>query len=38
MIFHIIPDILVYREMGVCFSDTVRVTDSGCEAFSRIPR
>ena len=38
MIFHIIPDILVYREIGVCFSDTVRVTDSGCEAFSRIPR
>lgn len=38
MTFHIIPDIYIYREIGVCFSATVRVTENGCEDLSKFPR
>ncbi len=38
MCFHIIPAIQIYREVGVCQSATVRVTEDGCEAFSVLPR
>ena len=38
MCFHIISVAWIYREMGVGFSATVRVTDDGCEDFSRYPR
>ena len=37
MTFHIIPAIQIYREVGVCASDTVRVTEDGCEVFSALP-
>jgi Xaa-Pro dipeptidase len=38
MTFHMVPLCLVYREFGIGFSETVRVTDSGCERFSTLPR
>jgi Xaa-Pro dipeptidase len=38
MTFHMVPLCLVYREFGIGFSETVRVTDTGCERFSRLPR
>jgi Xaa-Pro dipeptidase len=37
MCFHIIPAIQRYREIGVCLSHTIRVTETGCEPFSKIP-
>jgi Xaa-Pro aminopeptidase len=38
MTFHMVPLCLVYREFGIGFSETVRVTQTGCERFSRLPR
>ncbi len=38
MTFHMVPLCLVYREFGVGFSATVRVTSTGCEEFSALPR
>jgi Xaa-Pro dipeptidase len=38
MTFHMVPLCLVYREFGIGFSETVRVTETGCERFSRLPR
>ena len=37
MTFHMVPLCLVYREFGIGFSATVRVTATGCEAFSGLP-
>jgi Xaa-Pro dipeptidase len=37
MTFHMVPLCLVYREFGVGFSATIRVTETGCEAFTRLP-
>ncbi len=37
MTFHMVPLCLVYREFGIGFSATIRVTETGCEAFSRLP-
>jgi len=38
MTFHMVPLCLVYRELGVGFSATVRVTPTGCEEFTSLPR
>lgn len=38
MTFHMVPLCLVYREVGVGFSATVRVTETGCEELTRLPR
>lgn len=38
MTFHMVPLCLVYREYGVGFSETIRVTERGCERFSALPR
>ena len=38
MTFHIISCSWIYRELGVGFSATVRVTEDGCEDFSDFPR
>ena len=38
MTFHIISVTWIYREFGVGFSATVRVTEDGCEDFSDFPR
>ena len=38
MTFHMVPLCLVYREFGIGFSETVRVTETGCERFSTLPR
>ena len=38
MTFHMVPLCLVYREFGIGFSATVRVTRTGCEEFSALPR
>ena len=38
MTFHMVPLCLVYRVFGIGFSETVRVTQTGCERFSRLPR
>lgn len=37
MVFHLVPLCLVYRQFGIGFSETVRVTADGCERFSRLP-
>lgn len=37
MVFHLVPLCLVYRQFGIGFSETVRVTATGCERFSRLP-
>ena len=37
MTFHMVPLCLVYRQFGIGFSETVRVTADGCERFSRLP-
>ncbi len=34
MTFHMVPLCLVYREFGIGFSETIRVTETGCERFS----
>jgi len=38
MTFHMVPLCLVYREIGVGFSATVRVTEAGCEELTSLPR
>lgn len=38
MTFHMVPLCLVYRELGVGFSATVRVTETGCEELTSVPR
>ena len=38
MTFHMVPLCLIYREFGIGFSETVLVTDTGCERFSKLPR
>ena len=38
MTFHLVPLCLIYRDWGIGFSATVRVTESGCEEFSKLPR
>lgn len=37
MTFHMVPLCLIYREFGIGFSETVRVTATGCERFSQLP-
>lgn len=38
MTFHLVPLCLAYRELGVGFSATVRVTETGCEELTSLPR
>ena len=38
MTFHMVPLCLIYRDYGVGFSETIRVTETGCERFSSLPR
>jgi Xaa-Pro dipeptidase len=38
MTFHMVPLCLLYREWGIGFSETIRVTNTGCERFSKLPR
>jgi Xaa-Pro dipeptidase len=38
MTFHMVPLCLVYREVGIGFSATVRVTETGCEELTSLPR
>ena len=38
MTFHMVPLCLVYRSFGIGFSESVRVTETGCERFSELPR
>jgi Xaa-Pro dipeptidase len=37
MTFHVIPT-LFFEDFGMCFSDTVLVTESGCEVLTHYPR
>ncbi len=37
MTFHLVPLCLVYRQFGIGFSATIRVTETGCEVFTRLP-
>ncbi len=37
MTFHIIPTLFL-DDFGMCFSDSVRVTEDGCELLTRFPR
>jgi Xaa-Pro dipeptidase len=38
MTFHMPPLCLKYREFGIGFSESIVVTDTGCERFSKLPR
>ncbi len=38
MTFHMPPLCLKYREYGIGFSETIVVTETGCERFSKLPR
>ncbi|MEE8498966.1 MAG: Xaa-Pro peptidase family protein [Kiloniellales bacterium] len=38
MTFHMPPLCLKYREYGIGFSETILVTETGCERFSTLPR
>ena len=38
MTFHMPPLCLKYREFGIGFSESIVVTDNGCERFSELPR
>ena len=38
MTFHMVPLCLNYREWGIGFSESIRVTANGCERFSTLPR
>lgn len=38
MTFHMVPLCLIYRDWGIGFSESIRVTERGCERFSRLPR
>jgi len=37
MTFHMVPLVLKYREVGIGFSATVRVTRTGCEVLNGLP-
>jgi Xaa-Pro dipeptidase len=37
MTFHIVPTVF-HRDFGMCFSETVCVTEQGCEVLTRFPR
>jgi Xaa-Pro dipeptidase len=37
MTFHVIPT-LFKKTFGMCFSDSVRVTETGCEVITSFPR
>jgi Xaa-Pro aminopeptidase len=36
--FHMVPRCPIYQEVGIGLSATVRVTGTGCEAFTTPPR
>ena len=38
MTFHLVPAVFLYRDLGVGFSATVRVTEDGCEDLLAFPR
>jgi Xaa-Pro dipeptidase len=38
MTFHMPPAVLGYKDMGIGFSETIRVTDSGCETITNFER
>ena len=38
MVFHLVPLIFAGADLGIGFSETVTVTDSGCEVLTRFPR
>jgi Xaa-Pro dipeptidase len=38
MTFHMPPGVLVYGKYGIGFSETVRVTENGCEVLTEFPR
>jgi Xaa-Pro dipeptidase len=38
MTFHMPPLCLKYREYGIGFSETILVTETGCQRFSKLPR
>lgn len=38
MTFHMPPLCLKYREFGIGFSETIHVTENGCERLSKLPR
>ena len=38
MTFHMPPLCLKYREFGIGFSETIVVTENGCERLSKLPR
>ncbi len=38
MTFHMVPLCLIYREFGIGFSESIHVTETGCERFSSLPR
>ena len=37
MTFHVIPT-LFKKDFGMCFSDSVRITETGCELLTHFPR
>ena len=37
MTFHVIPSLFL-DDFGMCFSDSVRVTETGCELLTNFPR
>ena len=37
MTFHVIPTLFL-DDFGMCFSDSVRVTETGCEVLTDYPR
>lgn len=38
MTFHMVPLCLKYRDFGVGFSETIHVTETGCQRLSELPR
>jgi Xaa-Pro dipeptidase len=38
MVFHLVPNVLIPDVVGVCLSETVLVTETGCEALTSFPR
>ena len=38
MTFHMVPLTLKYRDCGIGFSASVRVTKTGCEVLNGLPR
>ena len=38
MTFHMPPLCLKYREYGIGFSESILITENGCERFSKLPR